>query len=265
MQTFYKPSKLFNVDENAKTIKGQKLGFRTLVLYMAPYTLSGVNLCPMAEIAQCHEACLNTAGDPIYAETKRKGRLNKALYYLNARDQFINQLVREITLNLKKAENDGFEILVRLNGTTDIRWENESFNLDAKNAKNLGLQQRQYKNLMQIFPNVQFYDYTKIPNRKDIPENYDLTFSYSGVLGYQKHVNKALQAGLRIAVVFRDKKLIPDRFLGLECVDGDDSDVRHLDPHGVIVALYAKGSAKKDASGFVVDNTKRVFELQLAA
>jgi hypothetical protein len=264
-ELFYKPAKLFNVDNNAKTIKGQKYGFKTLVLYMAPYKLSGVNLCSMADIAQCHKACLNTAGNPVYAEMKRKGRLNKALYYLNARDQFINQLVREIILNQSKAKAEGFEILVRLNGTTDIRWENESFNLDAKNAKVLGVQQKQYKNLMELFSNVQFYDYTKIANRKDIPANYDLTFSYSGVIQYQKYVNKAIEAGMRIAVVFRDKKRIPSSFLGMQCVDGDNSDIRHLDDQGVVVALYAKGDAKKDNTGFVVDNARKVIELKLAA
>jgi hypothetical protein len=265
MQEFYKPSKLFNVDENAKTIKGQKYGYRTLVLYLAPASLSGFNVCPMAEIAQCIKACLNTAGNPLYAEGKRKGRLNKTHYFLNAKNEFLNQLVREILLNHGKAVRDGFELLVRLNGTSDIRWENESFTLDAKNAKKLGLQVKEYCNLMALFPNIQFYDYTKIPNRKDIPSNYDLTFSYSGVLGYQKFVNKAIDSGMRIAVVFRDKKLIPATFLGMDCVDGDDSDIRHIDPQGVVVALYAKGDAKRDTSGFVVDNSRKVIELKLAA
>jgi hypothetical protein len=39
----------------------------------------------------------------------------------------------------------------------------------------------------------------------------------------------------------------------MECIDGDDSDVRFIEPHAVVVALYAKGKAKKDTSGFVVD------------
>lgn len=263
MQSFYKPGKLFNVDGNPKTIKGQKYGFKTLVLYLAPHKLSGVNLCPMAEIAGCVAPCLNTAGNPAYAETKRKGRLNKTLYYLNERNDFLNKLAREIALEYSKAKD--YSILVRLNGTSDIRWELESFSLDPKLAAKLGKPAKQYRNLMELFPNVQFYDYTKIANRHSIPKNYDLTFSYSGVLGYQKYVNKAIEAGMRIAVVFRDKKTIPESFLGLPCVDGDDSDIRHLDPQGVIVALYAKGSAKKDVSGFVVDSPKRIIELKLAA
>lgn len=265
MQSFYKPAKLFNIDANPKTIKGQKYGFKTLVLYLAPHKLSGVNLCPMADLAGCVAPCLNEAGNPAYAATKRKGRLNKTLYYLQAKNDFINQLAREIVLESSRAKKQGYQLLVRLNGTSDIRWENEGFMLSPKLAKILGLQAREYKNLMALFPNTQFYDYTKIPNRKDIPGNYDLTFSYSGLIGYQKYVEKAINSGMRVAVVFRDQKTIPKTFLGMQCVDGDDSDIRHLDPQGVVVALYAKGPAKKDFSGFVVDAQKKVFKLKLAA
>ena len=82
---YYVPKNLFNIDANPKTVKGQKMGFRTMVLYMAPHKLSGVNLCPMAEIAGCVEACLNTAGNPAYAKTKEKARLNKAIYFQHDR------------------------------------------------------------------------------------------------------------------------------------------------------------------------------------
>jgi hypothetical protein len=105
---------------------------------------------------------------------------------------------------------------------------------------------------------VQFYDYTKISNRKVLPANYDLTFSYSGVADYLPFVRNAIQRGMRIAVVFRTRKIVEDMiynrqtFLGLDVVDGDDTDVRHLDPLGSVVALYAKGKAKKDLTGFVV-------------
>ena len=263
MKSFYVPSDLFNIDANPKTIKGQKYGFKTLVLYLAPHTLSGFNVCPMAEIAGCVAPCLNEAGNPMYAESKRKGRLNKTLYFLNARDKFLNHAAREILREYGKAQD--YKILVRMNGTSDIRWELESFNLDPKLAAKLGIKPGRYENIMSLFPNVQFYDYTKIPNRHSIPANYDLTFSYSGVLGFQKHVQKAIQSGLRVAVVFRDKKSIPESFMGLECVDGDETDIRHLDPKGCVVALYAKGPAKKDFSGFVVDTDKKVIQLKLAA
>lgn len=111
----------------------------------------------------------------------------------------------------------------------------------------------QYTSIMEAFPMVQFYDYTKIPNRRDLPTNYDLTFSYSGVVSFQRHATKAIGAGMRVAAVFRTRDSIPAEFQGMPTIDGDDTDVRHIEPRGVIVALYAKGPAKKDQSGFVVD------------
>jgi hypothetical protein len=99
---------------------------------------------------------------------------------------------------------------------------------------------------------VQFYDYTKISNRRvaGIP-NYSLTFSFSTVAAYLPHVAKAMQDGLNIAVVFRDK--LPETFMGRAVVNGDESDLRFLDPANVVVGLKAKGRAKRDTSGFVVD------------
>lgn len=248
-----KPSKLFNIDANPKTVKGQKLGYITAVLYMAPHKLSGVNLCPMAEIAGCVEACLNTAGNPAYAQTKEKGRLNKARYFIENRIDFMRQMAGELFRENKKAIEKGFNFIARPNGTTDIRWENIPVDVDVKLSKKIDKPVGIYKNIMSLFPEIQFYDYTKIANRKDIPVNYDLTFSYSGIIKYQPFVNQAIASGLRVAVVFRDKNKIPATFKGLPVVNGDDSDLRPLDPQGVIVALYAKGKAKKDMSGFVVD------------
>ena len=137
-----------------------------------------------------------------------------------------------------RAKKQGFVLLVRLNGTSDIRWENYG--------------------IIQSFPDVQFYDYTKLANRKNVPANYDLTFSYSGVPAYQTQVRLALAANMRMAVVFGKRSTVESmlqngtQFLGLTVVDGDDTDIRHIDPTGAAVALYAKGKAKTDHSGFVV-------------
>jgi hypothetical protein len=250
---YKKPANLFNVDANPKTVKGQKLGYITAVLYMAPYKLSGINLCAMAEIAGCIHACLNTAGNPAYAKTKETGRLNKARYFIENEIEFMQQMAREIFREYNKAIDKGFNFIVRPNGTTDIRWENINVTVDAKLSKKINKPVGIYQNIMALFPEIQFYDYTKISNRKDIPVNYDITFSYSGILKYQPFVDQAIKNGLRVAVVFRDKNKIPTTFKGLPVVSGDDSDLRPLDPQGVIVALYAKGKAKKDYSGFVVD------------
>jgi hypothetical protein len=139
---------------------------------------------------------------------------------------------------IRKAYKQGLQPLVRLNGTSDIRWE-------SIEVANTG------KNIFEMFPDVQFYDYTKDVNRKDLPANYDVTFSYSGVEGFQPYVEKALLNNMRMAVVFRKEQDIPQSFMGIPVVSGDNSDVRHLDDK-VIVGLYAKGKAKLDMTGFVV-------------
>lgn len=251
------PKKLLAIDTNAKTVKGQKYGFMTGILYMAPSTISGFNTCPMATIAKCEAACLYSAGRGAFSSVQQS-RINKAILFHTQRQAFMLQLVKDIDKLIKKAAKAGMIPLVRLNGTSDIRFESIRFDYEFANGKIRNV------TIFDIFPDVQFYDYTKLANRKGVPANYDLTFSYSGVLGYQKYVNQAIQAGMRIAAVFRSKKDIPETFLGMQCVDGDDSDIRHLDPKGCIVALYAKGNAKKDLTGFVVDPGKKVIQLLAA-
>ena len=111
-----------------------------------------------------------------------------------------------------------------------------------------------FDNIFACFPDTQFYDYTKLPNRRNIPANYDLTFSYSEANpAYAPMVQTAKDNGLNIAVVFRSADIVPNEFLGLPVIDGDKDDLRFLDPKQSIVALYAKGPAKKDMCGFVID------------
>ena len=231
-----KPKKLLALDGNAKTIKGQKAGFMTAILYLTPASGSGENVCPMAVMAGCEAPCLNTAGRGAMGSVQL-ARLRKTLFFNQYKEEFIAQIKREIATMVKKITKKGYVPLVRLNGTSDIRWENYG--------------------IPQAFPDVQFYDYTKIANRKNIPSNYDLTFSYSGIAAYLPFVKQAIAAGMRIATVFRTRSIVErmlenqEQVMGMQVVDGDDTDIRHLDPMGVVVALYAKGKAKKDTSGFV--------------
>jgi hypothetical protein len=241
---------LLSIDTNAKTVKGQKLGYLTGILYLAPANQSGHQVCAMAALAGCEAACLYTAGMGVFS-TVQAARIAKTVLFFAERETFMALLVKNITALVKRAAKLGLEPLVRLNGTSDIKWENVSLTHNGV----------EYANIMEVFPSITFYDYTKIANRSNLPSNYDLTFSYSGVLSYQKYVNIAVKAGMRIAVVFRTAAGIPAKFLGMECIGGDDSDVRHSEPQGVIVALYAKGKAKKDMSGFVVDSDKQVFAI----
>lgn len=239
------PDKLLGLDTNAKTIKGERYGIKTAILYLMPAMGSGVNLCAMAAIAKCDGPCLFTAGRGAMSNVMLS-RLRKTLYFNQYRAEFMAQLVSEISAYRAKAKRDGFKLVVRLNGTSDIRFEN----IPVVNGR--------FASVFAAFPDIQFYDYTKLANRRNVPANYDLTFSYSGVPAYAPYVAKAVANGERIAVVFRNRAIVDamlangETFLGLPVVDGDDSDIRHLDPKGAIVALYAKGKAKRDQSGFVV-------------
>jgi hypothetical protein len=232
-----KPKRLLAIDGNAKTVKGRAAGFMTAILYLTPASGSGENVCPMAAIAACDEPCLNTAGRGAMGSVQL-ARLRKTLFYIQYREEFMAQIKKEIAAAVIKIRRKGFTPLVRLNGTSDIKFEKFG--------------------IMEQFPDVQFYDYTKIANRRNIPANYDLTYSYSGVKAFQPFVKKAIENGMRIATVFRNRAVVEkmlannEKFLGMSLVDGDNTDIRHIDPQGVIVALYAKGKAKNDQSGFVV-------------
>lgn len=229
---------LLSTNADAKTVKGQKLDFLTGILYMAPSNISGHQVCPSAELAGCREACLYTAGRGAMSITQ-KARINKTKRFFEDRDQFMTDLIWSIKALQRKAIRMGLTPLVRLNGTSDIAYEN---------VKHNGL------TIFEYFPDLQFYDYTKLPTRKNIPANYDLTFSYSGVQSFAPLVAKANanQALARIAVVFDKVENIPSSFMFTDVIGGDNSDIRHTEPRGVVVALYAKGKARQDRTGFVV-------------
>ena len=232
-------------NSDAKTSKGFALKFLTDILYLAPANEGGFgNLCVNAS-AGCLAVCLFTAGRGRMSNV-RLGRIRKTRLFFTDKKAFFMQLNKDIVRGMKRAAKLGMTYCVRLNGTSDIRWEN--IKLPLINAPTI----------FDLHNDVQFYDYTKLANRKNVPANYDLTFSYSGVEAYQPFVAKAVANGERIAVVFRNRAIVNamlangETFLGLPVVDGDDTDIRHLDPRGAIVALYAKGKAKQDVSGFVV-------------
>lgn len=222
---------------NPKIEKGAARGYLTHILHLAPARLSGFNTCPMAT-AGCAAGCLNTAGR---GGMFRKGettnaiqtaRIRKTVAFFNERDAFMTQLVKEIKAGIKRAAKLNLVPVFRLNGTSDIRWE--TIPVDG------------FDNVMSMFPSVQFYDYTKIANRRDLPANYHLTFSLAESNDAQ--AVKALENGLNVAAVFRT---LPATFMGRKVVNGDETDLRFLDESGVIVGLKAKGRAKKDVTGFV--------------
>jgi hypothetical protein len=223
---------------DAKTVKGNGGEYLTAIMYLTPWKSAGINVCPMAEQAKCIDGCLNTAGRGQMSSVQI-GRARKTQWFATDRQGFMAQLVADLESFVSYCSKRGIQPCVRLNGTSDIRWEL--------------IPVEGHKNIMEAFPSVVWYDYTKIANRRNVPENYHLTWSYSGANeAYAKQHAIAKANGLNIAVVFRRKGDIPTEFLGLPTIDGDRDDMRFLDHKGVVVALYAKGKAKQDQSGFVV-------------
>jgi hypothetical protein len=224
---------------NAKTTKGDGSEYLTAIMYLAPWKLAKlVNVCANAEIAGCIDACLFSAGRGQMHNVK-SARIRKTEWYAKDRVSFMQQLVDDVRSFVAYCAKRNIQPCVRLNGTSDIRWE---------------LIKHDGMTLMDMFPSVQWYDYTKIANRRNVPANYHLTFSYSNANPkYAQMAQDAISNGMNVAVVWRSKQTIPAKFLGLPTIDGDRDDLRFLDPKGSIVALYAKGSAKRDTSGFVQD------------
>ena len=229
---------------NPKILKGMKQGYNTYILHLAPANLSGHETCPK-RTAGCTSACLNTAGrggmfkKGETTNTIQKARIRKTQLFFSNRDEFFHQLINDIELAIKQSARLGLTPVFRLNGTSDLSFEKYSIMGTGKN-------------IFQLFPQVQFYDYTKILGRKVAHiDNYHLTFSAAD--GNDADVLGAIAQGYNVATVFGMKKTepMPETYNGRPVFNGDESDLRFLDPKGVIVGLYAKGKAKKDESGFV--------------
>jgi hypothetical protein len=222
--------KLLSVESDAKTSKGTALGYLTGILYLAPATeADGIhNLCPMAS-EECRTACLYSAGMAAVFASIKRARVAKTLQFLNEPEAFKAALVADIQKLIRTAKKRGLKPAVRINGTSDL--------------PKLALE------LVAQFPEVQFYDYTKIPQPwKRAAANYHVTFSHSGE--NLADCLEALQHGINVAVVFAGA--LPETWNGYRVVNGDESDLRFLDAQGVIVGLKTKGEAKAmTAGGFI--------------
>lgn len=235
---------------NPKTTKSEKSGYLTAIMHFAPAKLSGFNVCAYASKG-CTLACLNTAGrggmDDSHYENILNGiqvaRIQRTRWFRRDKEAFMIQLADEIAAHVQRAIRHGLTPAVRLNGTSDIKWE------DVK----LGA----FRNIFAMFPDVQFYDYTKWPiHKRRAISNYHLTFSLSE--SNDAHAADALALAVNVAVAFDVKKSdpLPPEYtidgITAPVIDGDLSDLRFTDKRVSIVGLRAKGArGKADTSGFV--------------
>lgn len=227
-------SKIGYLNGSSKIAKGKKIGIGTYGIYFAPYKLSGYNTCAKAT-KECIMGCLNTSGR-VKMDIKNQivtARINRTIGFYEQREKFMAQLLNEIKLAKGRAKRSRLKFAVRLNCTSD---------LSPEIFKAYG------QNVMQLFPDVQFYDYTKIANRIRLTEkypNYHLTFSYTGE--NWSECEMFLQNNSNVAIVFDVKKghALPETFNGYKVIDGDISDYRPLDEKGCIVGLRWKVIANK--------------------
>jgi hypothetical protein len=220
-------SYLGSVSYTVKHKKSIKFGELTYSLYLAPAKSSGYEVCP-GRTAECARLCLNESGLNRMTQ-KNKGdvinasRIKKTKLFFEEREFFMKWLVAEINAAKLKAQRLGYTFSVRLNNTSDIN--PEQFQLNGKN-------------ILQIFPDIQFYDYSKIKERANLMKvynNYDFTFSYNG---YNiEECKKMLENKIKIAVVFN---VIPTEFWGYKVINGDAYDMRYKDIAPMIIGLKYK-------------------------
>ena len=237
-------------ETNFKISKNLKLNYNTYSLNHAHSNLSGFNVCPMAnkitenennsKKSNCSSVCVGYNGFASIHNSVMESRIKKTLSYFLDKKSFLDSLVHEIDLAIKQSEKKNLKPSFRLNAYSDIKLENDMI--------------KDGKNIFQLFPDVDFYDYTKFPSkyRRNLPANYHLTFSRSE-LTTDDDIQAQLTAGRNVAVVFDQ---VPTTWQGWRVVDGDKDDLIFLHPQGVIIGLIAKGAAKKDNTGFVVRTRK---------
>jgi hypothetical protein len=234
-EIFKKRSLLSEGSTNAKTAKNS---LKSFILYLAPYNQNSkaINICPNASNG-CIKACLFTAGRGKFTSVQLS-RMQRTDFYIHERTSFINKLTNELISLSKKAQRNNEKYAIRLNGTSDL-----DFIAIIKNRTQIDVLE---------LPNLVFYDYTKTLGKikKYADTSYVLTFSRSE--DNETEAIEALYYGANVAVVFKGG--LPATYLNRAVVDGDASDIVMLENRSTILGLKAKGDAKKDNSGFVVNS-----------
>lgn len=225
---------------NAKT---KKNSLKSFILYLSPYTQNsfGKNLCANATKG-CIDSCLFTAGMGSFSNVQ-KARIAKTDYLLSNKEAFLDQLAKELLYHYAKAKKAGERVAVRLNGTSDL----DFFTLLQKYAQ---------LDVTKLADHMAFYEYTKNINYIKRWEGApNITYTFSKSESNASLIPAAIAYGANVAAVFR--KELPETYnvggTEIPVIDGDTSDIIMLYNKGKIIGLRAKGKAKKDYSGFVID------------
>jgi len=230
--------------ESAKASKATEYGYLNAIHYMAPHTIAGVgNLCPFASPG-CAASCLgyhtgqaSMVKDADNTQNKNSVRLSrdtKARQFMTQRPAYMREVHKQAKRVIAKAHKMGLKPALRFNGSTDVA-----------NAP---------REIAAAYPEVPVNEYTKsvrfaLENAAGMhPANLTVCFSRSEI--NEADCVKVLEAGGLVSVVFHGE--IPATWNGFPTVDGDKHDLLHKQPKGHVVALKAKGAAKRDTTGFVV-------------
>ncbi len=238
-------------NNSSKHEKAYKYNELVYTIYLSPGNMSGYEVCA-GRTTECTTLCLNEAGhNRIDVKTNHinRSRIRKTQMFFENHQFFTNWVIRDINAGITRAKKLGMRFSVRINNTSDISPE-------LLWVKVNGIKQ----NILQLFPDVQFYDYTKITGRVQLMKkypNYDVTFSFNGM--NWDLCEKMLNNGVRVAVVF-DR--VPDHFRGFKVIDGDFNDLRYRDPKNVIVGLKYKKTRNRpdDNTTFVIRIKEHVME-----
>ena len=262
-------TKLYSTSTKIEKSNKSDYGYYTLAQYLSPASESGWQLCPFRSPA-CEAECLGHSSGLMVTSPAKNARITRTTLFMTDRKAYAIQAIKELDALERKAAKLGVKAAARPNADSDITWENVRFQWARLASAIVDIQFlgdhgniRYGQTIMELFPDIQFYDYTKWPSKfrpaSRLPANYHLTFSRSENTTLDD-IQAEFDAGRNVAVVFDE---VPTEWEGWTVINGDADDLRHLDPVGVIVGLKAKGAAKKDTKGFVVRLVTKVIDGQI--
>jgi len=220
---------------NHKTLLGGSIMIYTLSFLPANY--SGFNVCKPSTTKNCKPTCLGVAAGRNVMTQNQQAKFNRTEMFFKDRENFDALLIREVTNGVKLAAKTGKALAFRLNCYSDIPFEN---------VKLAGTG----KNVFELFPNVQFYDYTKRAERdyalRGKWNNYHMSFSFDGsnyddvvhVMHHYPWVN--------IIIVISKDDDFPTEYFGRKTFDADKTDYRFQDPTGQVGVLRIKGANESE-------------------